>query len=902
MASNAALVETYIDQNDWKVKENSNQLWSVQGMHNYITSKISEDYWLKVYSCNDKRIVEAHKNGDIHIHDIGMISTYCCGWDTGSILSKGLRGVPGITESKPPMHFGSALGQLANFLFTLSGECFSDDTMIFVKNTGWKYFSDVTMNDEFLTLSKWTRKPMYQRAIRIINAKFEGELVHFSDNKTIDLKVTENHRLFVLNKNTCLPFRKYEFILAKDFDHLKHSFVHKLNCEIIETTDDLMIRRVQYDDRIYCVEVPNSIIYVRRHGKAMWCGNCAGALALNNFDTYLAPYIRLDNIGYDDVKQHIQEFVFNMNIPTRTGFQCLSSDTEIHTATGWRNHTQIKVGDLITTFNIESEKFQLLHVTNFFSELYEGKMCHIRTNTTDQLITPNHRIVRRNAANNKYILEPFNETQLNITSIQVPVVSNNCITLHTIDLSASFKKVDYKGIVWCPTTSNGTVIARRNGTVFITGNSPFTNLTFDLKPPQHMTTIHPLIGGKHSISETYGDFQAEMIMINRAFLEVMTEGDRKGRIFSFPIPTYNITDDFEWDNPLYSYLWKNTAKYGTPYFANYVNSDLNPQDARSMCCRLRLDLTKIRSNGGYFGANSLTGSCGVVTINIPRISVECGKNKQKFMQILSERMDIARASLDVKRKTIEDLTDHGFYPYTKYYLKLVKRKTGSYWGNHFSTIGLIGVNEACINMFDDDIGSENGIKFAQEILEFMRSKAIQYQQETKVLFNIEATPAESTGFRFVSLDRVQHPEIRIAKHSDKTITDMPDFIYTNSTQLPVEYTDDVITALEIQNQIQPLYTGGTVFHTFIGESEINPESVKQYIKMACTNYKVPYITLTPTFSVCSKHGYIKGRVDVCPKCGKGCDVYSRIVGYYRRVHNWNQGKQREFNERKTYSV
>ena len=579
--SNIALVDNYLKQLDWRVNENSNMSYSIQGLNNYIASEISKNYWLnKIYPAEIKN---AHLNGDIHIHDLNIISVYCVGWDLKDLLTEGFTGVKGKVESAPAKHFRTALGQVVNFMYTMQGEA-------------------------------------------------------------------------------------------------------------------------------------------------------AGAQAFSNFDTLLAPFIRYDNLTYEQVKQAMQEFVFNMNVPTRVGFQ-----------------------------------------------------------------------------------------------------------------------------------------------------TPFTNITMDLTVPSYYAEQPVIIGGE-LMEETYKDFQKEMDMLNKAFFEVMMKGDNSGRVFTFPIPTYNITKDFVWDNENIKGLWEMAAKYGIPYFSNFINSDMSPEDARSMCCRLRIDNRELEyRGGGLFGSNPLTGSVGVVTINLPKIA-ENSETKGEFMAKLAEKMELAKESLEIKRALLEDLTDKNLYPYTKFYLRDIKSRFGVYWKNHFSTIGLIGMNEACLNLLADDIGSFRGKQFALEVMDFMRGKIIEFQKETGHNYNLEATPGEGTSYRLAKLDREKYP------------------YYTNSTQLPVNYTDDIFEVLDHQDDLQTKYTGGTVVHIFAGERIHNIETIKNLVKKVCNNYHLPYFTFSPTFSTCPNHGYIAGEHFTCPECGAECEVYSRVVGYIRPVTQWNKGKKREFKDRKEFVI
>ena len=593
--SSSELVEQYLNLDDWYVRENSNMSFSLQGLNNYLTTKVIERYWVnRIYPPN---IGGAHYSGDIHIHDLGVLGPYCVGWDLRELLLSGFGGVYGKVESKPPRHFRTALGQVVNFFYTLQGEA-------------------------------------------------------------------------------------------------------------------------------------------------------AGAQAFSNVDTLLAPFIRYDDLDYREVKQAIQEFIFNINVPTRVGFQ-----------------------------------------------------------------------------------------------------------------------------------------------------TPFTNVTLDLKVPSFMEDEPVVYGGK-IVDDAYGDMQEELEMFNMAFAEVMLEGDARGRIFTFPIPTYNITKDFDWNSPVSQKIFEVTAKYGVPYFSNFVNSDMKPEDVRSMCCRLRIDNRELRKRGGgFFGANPLTGSIGVVTINLPRIGY-LAKDEDGFFERLSELMDLARDSLEIKRKILERFTEKGLYPYSKYYLRFVKESYGKYWKNHFSTIGIIGMNEALLNMFGYGIATEEGLKFAIKTLKFMRERLMDYQEETDNLYNLEATPAEGASYRLARIDKRKYPDIIVA--NEKYLSQGAEPFYTNSTHLPVDYTGDLFEALEHQDNLQPLYTGGTVFHVYLGEKLYSWSMAATLVKKIAYGYHIPYFTLTPTFSICPTHGYISGEHKACPSCGAKCEVYSRVVGYFRPVDQWNDGKQSEFKIRRTF--
>jgi len=476
-------------------------------------------------------------------------------------------------------------------------------------------------------------------------------------------------------------------------------------------------------------------------------GESAGAQAFSNLDTYLAPFIRKDGLSYQEIKQHLQEFVYNMNVPTRVGFQ-----------------------------------------------------------------------------------------------------------------------------------------------------TPFTNVTLDLKVPRYMSGEPVIIGG--DLQDTvYGDYQSEMDLFNRAFAEVMIEGDMDERPFTFPIPTYNITEDFDWDNENFLPLWEMTAKYGIPYFSNFIGSDMRPEDTRSMCCRLRIDNRELRKRGGgLFGSNPLTGSVGVVTINMARLGY-LSNSESDFFSHLDHLMELAKESLMTKRKTLEYLTERGLYPYSKFYLEKIKKMSEGYWKNHFSTIGLIGMNEALLNLFGISIAESEGGAFALKVLDFMRERLGQFQDETGEIFNLEATPAEGASYRLAKKDLERYPDIRIynLEHYDGKIP-----YYTNSTHLPVGELADLFEALRLQDPLQSCYTGGTVFHAFLGERTPNPEATKQLVRKIAEKFHLPYYTLTPTFSICPEHGYLVGEQKTCSNCGASAEVYSRIVGYLRPVEQWNDGKRAEFADRMVY--
>lgn len=479
-------------------------------------------------------------------------------------------------------------------------------------------------------------------------------------------------------------------------------------------------------------------------------GEAAGAQAFSNFDSYLAPFIRYDNLSERDVKQAFQEFLFNINVPTRVGFQ-----------------------------------------------------------------------------------------------------------------------------------------------------TPFTNITMDLNVPDFLKGEPVVLGGKIR-QDTYGEFQDEMDVFNMGFADAMSEGDASGRVFTFPIPTYSLTRDFDWDSPVSRKVFEMTAKYGTPYFSNFINSDMSPEDVRSMCCRLRIDNRELRKRGGgLFGANPLTGSIGVVTLNLPRVGYTT-KSEAGFLERVSELMDLARDSLEIKRKTVEKLSENGLYPYSAFYLRHVKEAYGSYWKNHFSTIGLVGMNEAVLNLIGSDIATPEGHDFAKKVLLHMRDRLSDYQEESGNIYNLEASPAEGTSYRLARMDKERFGGIKVA--NEGLLKPGVEPFYTNSSQMPVDASLDLFDVLEHQNDLQPLYTGGTVFHTFLGERLHSWKAAASLIRKMAETTNIPYFTLTPTFSVCPTHGYLTGESYECPTCGAECEVYSRVVGYMRPVKQWNDGKQAEFSIRKTFDA
>ncbi len=582
------IVNSYVKEEDWRVKENSTVTYSVGGLILHNSGSVTANYWLsEVY---DEEIAAAHRNSDIHIHDLSMLTGYCAGWSLKQLIKEGLGGITGKITSSPASHLSTLCNQMVNFLGIMQNE---------------------------------------------------------------------------------------------------------------------------------------------------W----AGAQAFSSFDTYLAPFVKVDGLTYREVKQCIQSFIYGVNTPSRWGTQ-----------------------------------------------------------------------------------------------------------------------------------------------------APFSNITLDWTVPDDLANLPCIVGGKE-MDFCYKDCKAEMDMVNKAFIEIMIEGDANGRGFQYPIPTYSITRDFDWsDTENNRLLFEMTAKYGTPYFSNYINSDMEPSDVRSMCCRLRLDLRELRKKtGGFFGSGESTGSVGVVTINMPRIAY-LSEDEQEFFKKLDRMMDISARSLKVKRKIISKLLEEGLYPYTKRYL-------GNF-DNHFSTIGLVGMNEVGLNAkwLRKDMTHKETQEFSKKVLNHMRERLKDYQEKYGDLYNLEATPAESTSYRLAKHDKKKYPDIITAGKPD----DIP--YYTNSSHLPVDYTEDVFSALDIQDELQTLYTSGTVFHAFLGEKLPDWQAAAKLVRTIAENYKLPYYSISPTYSVCKTHGYISGEAFVCPHCGERAEVYSRITGYYRPVQNWNAGKSQEYKNRVVYNV
>lgn len=721
-------VNEYINQDDWRVRANANQGYSLGGMILNVSGKVTANYWLN--SVYPKEIGLAHRNGDFHIHDLDMLSGYCCGHSLRALLNEGFNGVPNKVSSKPPKHLSSALSQAVNFLGTLQNE---------------------------------------------------------------------------------------------------------------------------------------------------W----AGAQAFSSFDTYLAPFVRVDNLSYDEVKQNIQEFIYNLNVPSRWG--CVLPSTKVLTTENkWKGFDELTTKDKVWSINQQGYLCQSA-VKVVIKKPYDDLIYELSNDAFNyrQTVTAEHRVYVKNDHSGQtinpapYIVKTAQKISEEEKEVWVPysigasgeetwedwTSVNEALTEAKPHppINIQINKIScrhYQGDVWCPSVTEGNVIFKdEEGHVFLSGQTqtPFTNLTFDIHCPDDLRNQNPLIGGKE-VDFTYGDLQKEMDMINRAYIEVMIEGDAQGRIFTFPIPTYNITDDFDWDSENSRLMFEMTAKYGTPYFQNFMNSDLDPHMIRSMCCRLRLDLTELIHRGnGLFGSAEQTGSIGVVTINLARLGYLFKGNWEGLLERFDYLCDLAKESLELKRKLITKLMSEGLYPFTKRYLGSFK--------NFFSTIGVNGANEMIRNFSDDqyDITDERGHKLAVELLEHLNKRIQNYQAETGNLYNSEATPAEGTATRFAREDRKRFPDIIQAGQDGHRY-------YTNSTQLPAGFTDDPFEALDHQTDLQRLYLGGTVLHLFTGERISSWKAARDIVRKTFTHYQLPYITITPTFSICPKHGYIAGEHKFCPLC------------------------------------
>ena len=1137
-------VEEYLSRADWRVNANANQGYSLGGMILNVAGKVTANYWLnKIYP---KEIGQAHRNGDIHIHDLDMLSIYCCGWSLKNVLREGMNGIAGKIESNPPKHLSSALNQALNHLCC----CFTGDTKIWKADGSTITFQECLDQNikelDVLSFNEKTGKVVKSHMTDIGVYKEVDELIELIFAFGDSIKCTPDHKFFTTKG----------WVEAKDLKFGNAIFTQIDGLKVCVKS----IKHIKLDKKVpvFCgnVNIYHNFLTGDFGIVSHNCQNeAAGAQAYSSFDTYMAPYIRLDNLSYKEVKQHLQEFIYNLNVPSRWG--CVPTSTEVLTTDGWKDSYTLSMKDKVYSINKKGELClstikRIIHKKNASKKLIAFRNDHYNY---EQLVTPEHRVlvgrtqlsklddlkIKRaenisgitnlpvaftnsiienssppneeimmaaalycdgswyykekaktprvfyfkspnrqkdswfeklcrklgvkykkkksvgefNSLVNRYIFygesarkltklvgrkTRIDEKFLNMsreksqlfldtwmahdgqeekhilqfdtvaiakglqhiavnackTSSIARMYNSQYVKLRGVEMLGvkQIQQIDYDGEVWCPSLTMGTAIFRdKNGCVFISGQTqtPFTNLTFDWVCPEDLKKEKPIVGGKEC-DFSYGDLQKEMDMINKAYIEIMLEGDKNGRVFTFPIPTYNITPNFNWNSENSTLLFEMTAKYGLPYFQNFINSELKPNMIRSMCplapdtlvyvkvngkqveetignlikynnievlclnkwypaklnksvkqktrmictengctemgvyhlqpvlrngeyvtvqakelkvgdilpyayndrivekkileindgkerddlycfevdseenlfelknglithnCRLQLDLRELLKRGnGLFGSAEQTGSIGVVTINCARLGYLFKGDKESLYKRLDYLMDLARNSLELKRKTLKQNMDRGLYPYIKRWLGTLR--------NHFSTIGVNGINEMIRNFTNDkeDITTEKGHAFAVEFLDHVRQNLLSYQSEQGTMYNLEATPAEGTTYRFAKEDKKRFPDIIQAGTESNPY-------YTNSSQLPVGYTDDPFEALEMQDDLQRKYTGGTVLHLYMNESISSSDACKKIVKRALTNFKLPYITITPTFSICPIHGYIKGQHEYCPKC------------------------------------
>jgi ribonucleoside-triphosphate reductase len=888
-------IKNYIDRLDWQVKENSNEAFSFSGLLLYTAGEVMKNYNLtEMYT---PEIAEAHRKGYLHIHDLshGVIG-YCAGWSLKNLLLLGFGGVPNKVDCKPAKHMNTIVHQMVNYIGCLQMEfagaqafssvdtllapfikadnltykqvkqamqqlvfslnipsrwgCVTPDTEILTLN-GWKRYNEIKEGEAIWSLNLKTKKIIEDKIKKINIYDFDGDLIKLS-NRSQEQLLTPNHRVIRTKYNS------KELVESKAEDLLNFNSPVYFPVARENTNEDFDIGDEEL--KLYPWIISEGTI------------DQGERIGRERITIFQSPKTNKEYCS------EIESILNNLNIPF--------SPTFVESGFG-KGVNRYRLGrsvskELVKTISKTELPMSILRkcsprqIKLFVNEYIkgDGSKERLRIYTKDEQIKDNFQELCAICGYGSRVYLNKN----GIFVINIHKNQNQSITKK--------EKVKYKGKVWCPTTTTSTWIARRKGNVFITGNSqyPFSNLTFDWAVPEDMKDQPAIVAGKEQ-DFTYGDCQKELDMINKAFLEVMIEGDASGRIFSFPIPTYNLTKDFNWESENAKLLFDLTAKYGMPYFQNYVGSNLDPSSIRAMCCRLNLNQQELMNRpGGMWGPGDSTGSIGVMTINMNRIGYEA-KNKAEFFEKLAYYMMLSKNALEIKRKVVERNLANGLMPFTKRYL-------GTF-NNHFSTIGLCGMHECCVNFLGKGIETKRGKSFTIEVLKFMRDEIKRFQQETGNLFNLEATPAESTAYRLARLDKEKYPDIYCSGDKEPYLT--------NSTQLPVDHTDDAIEAIEHQNDIQPLYTGGTIFHTFLGERITDGESCKRLVKKIAYNTRLPYFSITPTFSICKKHGYIRGEKFKCPACGDDTEVYSRIVGYYRPVQNWNAGKVEEFKDRLEFS-
>ncbi len=1019
------LVDDYLQRADWRVNENSNMNYSLQGLNFYVASSIAARYWLhRIYP---PEVQAAHTGADLHIHDLGMLSVYCCGWDLQVLLDRGFGGVTAKTESKPARHFRTALGQLVNFFYTMQGESAgavavsSFDTLLapFVRYDGLDYTQVKQAMQEFMFNINvptrvgfqslvWDELVVVRRRGRIevleigelVDAQFErnrhrvltqgegsfavanadevealafgedGEVIwapvkayirhQVPDRSTFvrvqtsrgAASVSRAHSLFAFTAMDgtfqIRPQAAQNAQIASSHSRIdphnhfvavrgapNHGERRSLNLvELIDTVPQVAARaRVRLPDvaaaidrlreriiTVYGGYTPFYLTYGIKnkdcweewvasqslpysvwrdfgedeseaefslHSTARWYPRMLRTSSLDAFVDLLAWYIRA---GHPDITGglHIsqargvnqEEMVQAMGVSSAPGH---TTAGELEVSPGNPPQPVLKmagkgllaalVGQLGGTHSttkaipwfiydldpaLQSRFIEmLLQSDGAESDAdFEYRTPSKKLSLGLSLLLAMHRRefsvyeARHGSASvrDEYMLRVGKRVEAAERYAVGDLAAGVCLDRTAFEYDRPFE-YDLSVDTSLENFAGGSGLLCFH-------NTPFTNLTMDLMPHPMLRDQPVMIGGK-TFDATYGEYQSEMDLINRAFAEVMLEGDAKGRVFTFPIPTYNVTRDFDWENPALAPIWAMTARYGIPYFANFINSEMSPEDARSMCCRLRLDNRELRQRtGGLFAAAPLTGSVGVVTMNLARLGYTA-RNERDFREQLERLMEIAKTSLEIKRKMLESLTGRGLYPYSRYYLADIRMATGGYWSNHFSTIGINGMHEACLNFLGVGIDHPDGQDFALRTLHFMREVLARFQEETGNLYNLEATPAEGATFRLARADQERYPDILTAGTSTSPY-------YTNSTHLPVDYSDDLFEVLDHQDDLQSLYTGGTVLHIYLGEQIDDWRQARRLVRAVAEDYRLPYYTLTPTFSICPVHGYIAGEHRYCP--------------------------------------
>lgn len=1079
-----SLVEDYIKQTDWRVNENANMAYSLQGLNNYIKEEVSKYYWMNyIYS---PRVKQAHVDGRIHLHDSGSLSGYCMGLDLEDLLEGGFYGGPGKVRSGAPKHLRAALGQLVNLMYSATGECYADGTEVLTE-TGWKDLKDVAVGESVFTVNIQTKRMEWKPVLRTINKAYSGDMLHFK-NRFMDFMVTPDHNMVVRPGMNLKSPQHYHLVKAKD---VRTNGSHTLPC------------RFDWD-------APDQEFFTLK-------GYTTTATRKNRYKpgtTYpVTKTVQDVKIPMDDWLRFLGCYISEGNLASRKDIDKRRGVPRIEycVVLGQAKYVSFfrdacnavakclskKACETVFYKNNGVERKLPLHRWIIYDKALYTELTPLGNAYTmyipEYIYTLSKRQLRifvealmygdgGTADKDYYMMEYYSTskalidglqrifTQLGYsTSIQSKFGPKSTTPLYILRRHKfSLKKYDapervqYTGTVRCVETENGTLLVRYGNKVNWCGNcagaiavsnldtlmapfiyydslskaqvkqaiqefiynmnvptrcgyqSVFSNCTLDFTVPNHFADKPVLVGGKR-LDKTYKEFQKEMDLFNECFFEVMNAGDSDGRIFSFPIPTVNVTKNFDWDNPRYNAMWQNTAKYGQPYFCNYVSSDMDPADAMSMCplaedtlvptinkdtvivkkirdiqvgeyvydangkpslvvgttlhrnmlgikvttstdaviefgaehlqpiyrnneymvvpakeirigdkllgynvflgddnskysisqenspavmklehagylndyycitvdnenhlfrlangiithnCRLRIDLKELKRKGGLFGANPLTGSVSVCTINFPRLGYLHKNDEVGFFKELDELLDIAKEALETRRARVEEWTAQGMFPILKYYLRKTYARFGKYWTNHFSTIATVGMNECCLNMFGYSIGDPKGKEFALKVMNYLRSKAVEFQTETGHQYNIEQAPAEATSFRLAKIDKKKYPDIIVADNETVEKEGAAPF-YTNSTQLPVNYTDDIFELMDNQAEINALYTGGSVQHLYLGERVKDIEAMKQLIKAVFTNYEIPYISITPTFSVCPVHGYLAGEHQYCPTC------------------------------------